>query len=514
MSFDMINFFREATLRICGSLEVEEFLDDSFQYLSGFIPVEQMALSYYNPNTGKQTVLAIASSDGARLVNQALIQTKKIQSYARRTEMETLVIERAELHPTAQPWIASGWLDKESSLIVMRVFVRRDMIGAVIFIAPKAICFNSRHENLVNSLRQPFAIALANSARYQELLELKNLLALDYHDLQKDVFTSAGQDLIGSRFGLKEVMELVRQVAPLNSPVLLFGESGTGKELVAAAIHRLSPRKEKPFIKVNCGAIPESLIDSELFGHEKGAFTGALSRKRGRFERAHGGTIFLDEIGELKPDVQVRLLRVLQEKEIDRVGGVEPVQVDIRVIAATHRDLDEMVKQERFRQDLYFRIKVFPINIPPLRERKGDIPSLVDHFLNKKCQELGLGSPPKLAPDAIDRLMVYDWPGNVRELENAVERSMILNKGHAINFNDIRLPSGITALPVPETAVGPEMIPTLDQVITRHISQALKLTGGQVGGKAGAANKLDVNPSSLRKKMRKLGIPFGRKAKS
>jgi len=514
MNRDMTDFFREATLRICGSLEVTEFLEDSYHYLSGFIPAEKIALSYFDPNTGKQTVLAVASDDGGRLVNQDLIQPKKNRPYSSRTDLETLVIERAELHPTARPWITTGWLDKASSLIVMRVFVRQDMIGAVIFLAPKGIQFNNEHKRLVSMLRQPFAIALANSVRYQELMVLKNLLAQDYRDLQSDVFLSAGQDLIGSRFGLKGVMDLVRQVAPLNSPVLLFGESGTGKELVAAAIHRLSSRKEAPFIKVNCGAIPESLVDSELFGHEKGAFTGALTQKRGRFERAHGGTIFLDEIGELKPDAQIRLLRVLQEKEIDRVGGGAPVPVDIRVIAATHRDLDLMVQQGDFRQDLYFRLKVFPILIPALRDRKGDIPSLVDHFIHKKYRELGLGRPPDVASGAMERLMSYDWPGNVRELENAVERSMILNRGRAITFSDVPLKFASGGMPASQTATAPEMFLPLDQLIIRHITQALKLTGGQVGGASGAAKMLGVNPSSLRKKMRKLGIPFGRQAGS
>ncbi|MCP4692228.1 MAG: sigma-54-dependent Fis family transcriptional regulator, partial [Desulfobacterales bacterium] len=194
--------------------------------------------------------------------------------------------------------------------------------------------------------------------------------------------------------GLKGVMELVRQVAPLKSPVLLTGETGTGKEVIAGGIHNASRRGDAPFIKVNCGAIPSALMDSELFGHEKGAFTGAISRKRGRFERSHGGTIFLDEIGELPLEAQVRLLRVLQEKEIERVGGSGPIKVDIRVIAATHRDLEAMVQKGEFREDLYFRLKVFPISIPPLRDRMDDIPTLAQYFMQKKSHEMGLGGIP------------------------------------------------------------------------------------------------------------------------
>jgi len=518
MNIDQDEFFRKATLRICGSLEAEEFLEDTYYYISGFIPAERMVLSYYYPDQGKQVILAEVSAEGSRLIKQTLIQPESVRPYTSRPNLETLLIDRAETHPTAQSWIAIGRLDREQSLMVMRLFVRRDLMGTVIFAAPRGVRFTREHEQLVSALRQPFAIALANSVRYQEVLELKELLAEDYRELQSDYHQSAGREIVGARFGLKGVMDLVRQVAPLSSPVLLLGDSGTGKELIAAAIHNLSPRKDRPFIKVNCGAIPESLIDSELFGHEKGAFTGAVARKRGRFERADGGTIFLDEIGELSPGVQVRLLRVLQEKEIERVGGAEPIRVDIRVIAATHRDLDQMIEQDLFRQDLYFRIKVFPIHIPPLKERRSDIPSLVNHFIDRKYRDLGLGTRPGLAPGAMDRLLAHDWPGNVRELENAVERAIILSHGGPLAFEDLGIQSGGFK---PAAAGGaarrhrsadqPDLMP-LDRMITKHIIKALELAGGQVGGQDGAAGLLGVNPSTLRKKMRKLGIPFGRAA--
>lgn len=518
MNIDSNDFFREATLRICGSLEPEEFLEDSYQYLSKIIPIAQMALSYYDPKTGQQTILAEVSAGGSHLVKQRLVQPPTIRPHASRPGLETLIVERAESHPTAQPWITAGRLDKDVSLMVMRVFVRSDIIGTVVFVAPKKIKYTREDKDLVSALRKPFAIALANSARYQELMELKELLAEDYRELQSDYIESVGQDIIGVRFGLKDVMDLVRQVAPLSSPVLLLGETGTGKELVAAAIHDLSSRRDGPFIKVNCGAIPESLIDSELFGHEKGAFTGALAKKRGRFERADGGTIFLDEIGELKPEVQVRLLRVLQENEIERVGGTDPIRVDNRVIAATHRDLDKLVKQDRFRQDLYFRLKVFPVTIPPLRQRKGDIPSLVEHFITKKYRNLGLKTRPQMTSGAIDRLMSYDWPGNVRELENAVERAMILSRGRPLTFREIELeadlfPCSSSTDGMDDFQSSPQMaFQPLDRLIAGHIVKALKMTCGQVGGERGAAELLGLNPSTLRKKMRKLGIPFGKSA--
>jgi transcriptional regulator with GAF, ATPase, and Fis domain len=327
-----------------------------------------------------------------------------------------------------------------------------------------------------------------------------------------------GEEIIGADFGLRSVMELVRQVAPLSSPVLLLGETGTGKEVIASAIHKLSPRKDGPFVTVNCGAIPESLMDSELFGHEKGAFTGALSQKRGRFERANKGTIFLDEVGELQPEAQVRLLRVLQEKEIERVGGTEPIKVDIRIIAATHRDLESMIRYRQFREDLYFRLKVFPIVIPPLRERKGDIPSLLQYLLQRKSREMGLADIPSVAPDSLKYLMTYPWPGNVRELENAVERALILSKGEPLAFHDIAVslqsgsPLDFGGTFVHDPKLQREDSLALDTVVSGHIRRVLDMAGGKVGGGRGAAQMLHINPSTLRKKMRKLGIPFGRKA--
>jgi transcriptional regulator with GAF, ATPase, and Fis domain len=296
--------------------------------------------------------------------------------------------------------------------------------------------------------------------------------------------------------------------------VLLTGETGVGKDVIANAVHLGSHRREGPFIPVNCGAIPDSLIDSELFGHEKGAFTGALAQKRGRFERANGGTILLDEIGEMPLDAQVRLLRVLQHREVERVGGTERIPVDIRVIAATNQELGKLVEAGKFREDLWFRLNVFPIQVPPLRERRSDIPALVQHFIERKTEELKIGEAPRLTPGSIEVLMAYTWPGNVRELENVVERAMILHRGEPLRFDDLggSLSSSLDGTEASESQ-SPDAL-ELDVVTANHIRKVLRITGGKIHGPDGAGELLGVNPNTLRYRMKKLGIPFRKNRES
>jgi transcriptional regulator with PAS, ATPase and Fis domain len=278
--------------------------------------------------------------------------------------------------------------------------------------------------------------------------------------------------------------------------------------VIANSIHYSSSRSNGPFVSVNCGAIPDTLIDSELFGYEKGAFTGALSQKRGRFERADKGTIFLDEIGELPPQAQVRLLRVLQTKEIERVGGVKTIPLDIRIIAATNRNLEEMVKLQQFREDLWFRLNVFPIWIPPLRERRSDIPALIQHFINLKSRELKLPALPTVSPGASDLMMDYQWPGNVRELQNVIERALILNPSGPLTFEHLNLKQSEK---MTEPGNSSQETDNLEEAISRHIRRVLIKTRGKVNGTDGAAALLEINPSTLRNRMKKLGIDYGRK---
>jgi len=517
MRVDEREFFRKATLMICSSLDVETFLFQIFMYVRKFIPAETVFLTYTDSERGKLIALARASKQGGEFLDLSVDLPSGIKSFVRRPDIETILVERAKTHPTARPWIAHNLLDNDSSLLILRLVLDGTIIGGVVFLCEDGKIFSRDHSDLVSLLREPFAIALSNCIRYQKLLEFKDRLAEDNQFLHNELRLSSGDRIIGEDFGLKDVMEMVGRVAPLSSPVLLLGETGTGKEVIANAIHSLSTRSQAPFVKVNCGAIPESLIDSELFGHEKGAFTGALSLKRGRFERGDRGTVFLDEVGELRPEAQVRLLRVLQDKEIERVGGTEPVKVDIRIIAATNRDLDSMITDGSFREDLYFRLNVFPIKVPPLRRRKEDIPPLVYYFLKKKSLDMGMKSVPSPPPETIEMLKMHEWPGNVRELENAVERALILGRG---GYPDFR---GIIAL-IEDSAQDKDKTPgtqanvqdkgplALDQVMADHIRRVLDMTSGRVGGKGGAADLLKINPSTLRKRMRKLGILFGRNA--
>ncbi len=514
MGIDESEFFRNATLRICGSLEIESAMQRCLRYLARFLPATRLCFHVYDRDLGIVETIAQATIESGRAMSlRTPLDTRGRQQVEQQRSMRIKLIKRMGDDAVAGPVVRQLGAEDLSGLM-LDLALEGKFVGTVSVFSEPDIKFNHHHVRLLSLLNEPFSIALTNSLRYRELQTLRDMLADDNRYLQEELQRIAGEAVVGADLGLKGVMEMVRQVAPLESPVLLLGETGVGKEVLANAIHNLSHRRNGPLIRVNCGAIPETLMDSELFGHEKGAFTGAVSRKRGRFERAHGGTIFLDEIGELPPEAQVRLLRVIQDKEIERVGGSETVQIDIRVIAATHRDLERMLAQGRFREDLYFRLRVFPIAIPPLRQRQEDIPALVQHFIQKKSREMKLSINPTLAPGALDRLIHYAWPGNARELENAIERELILRKGGALLFDGIGIP-GQANRDNRTSALSqtPDESLDLDRVMAAHIRKVLKMCNGRVEGENGAASWLNIHPSTLRKRMKKLNIAFGRKAR-
>ena len=507
-------FFREATLRICGSLEIEKAMWDCLMYIRDYIPADVILFSIYDEGLGISETIAKADTDGGELVSIkttfSVEMRQQIENLKNNREQNprVLIANRIGDHSLLGP-LTQLVSHPDGAFMAIGPKPEWNLFGGVLIGNHRGEKFSEKHAQLFILLEEPFAIAISNYIRYREVLRLKEILADDNRYLHEELRQQSGIEVVGAHFGLKKIMEMASQVAPMSNPVLLLGETGVGKEVIATAIHNLSPRRNGPFIKVNCGAIPESLMDSELFGHERGAFTGALFQKRGRFERAHGGTIFLDEIGELTPGAQIRLLRVIQEKEIERVGGTMMIPVDIRVIAATHRNLEVMLSEGRFRDDLYFRLKVFPIVIPSLRDRRSDIPALVQHFLMKKAREMDLADIPSLATGAIDRLRNYHWPGNVRELQNTVERALILAKGSVLAFDDLGLTTNYISNSNLPTDI--EDIQGLEEAVRKQIIKALDMTGGRVGGEKGAAKLLKMNPSTLRSKMRRLAVPFGRK---
>ena len=411
---DENKFFREITLRICGSLDIEKALWNCLLYIREIMPADELMLTVYDPAAGSLDIVATAQIDGGTAGTDRIPMPPHLQRQLEEPQKFPRVRVSGNAHDDEIFAIVGrryNWT--ESSIIVGRLIIEDKFVGSLIVRSNGSNRYDSQDGRLWSAINEPAAVALANSRRYLELKRLQELLADDSRYFQNELRKGFSQEIVGAEFGLKDVMGQVLKIAPLSSPVMLYGETGTGKELIANAVHNFSPRNNGPLIKVNCGAIPDSLVDSELFGHEKGAFTGAVSQQRGRFERAHGGTIFLDEISELPLNAQVRLLRVLQEKEIERVGGTQSIKIDIRIISATNKNLQNLVAENLFRDDLYYRLCVFPIHIPPLRERKVDIPALVEYFMRKKAAEIGLHFIPQLAPGTLERLAAYGWPGNV-----------------------------------------------------------------------------------------------------
>jgi len=420
----------------------------------------------------------------------------------------------------------------ETDILVGPLVCQAGRLGLLTLCIRPEASVDAEQRRLAESLLEPFSAALENDLRMRELSALREAAEADRRKLLSRLGQKAINDsIVGAESGLRHVMERAHLVAHSDVPVLILGETGTGKEVVARNIHMRSRRASGPFIRVNCGAIPSELIDSQLFGHERGSFTGATDQHQGWFERADGGTLFLDEIGELPLAAQVRLLRVLQDHQIERVGGKQPIHLDVRIVAATHRDLAQMVKARTFREDLWYRINVFPILLPRLRERVNDIPALVRHFSLKAANRFGL-SLVEASPADLQLLMAYPWPGNIRELGAVIDRAVILGNGRTLEVAQalgLSQPVEVSSGPVEEGPTLFEVIPettapivrrpfpsaanaltTIDEAMRQHIEQALTATAGRIEGKRGAAAILGINPHTLRARMRKLQIDWGR----
>ena len=392
--------------------------------------------------------------------------------------------------------------DGVRSYAAVPLVMRGQVLGVAAFIRLKQRPFPPHERAILKDVSRALSIATANALANEEIRKLRQQLEAENISLREQLGQAPWfEEILANSAELKHALEIVEQVATTDATVLITGETGTGKELIARAIHRRSERARGPLVKVNCAAIPDTLLASELFGHERGAFSGATERRKGRFEQAHGGTLFLDEIGELPQEMQVLLLRVLQEREFERLGGAHTIQVDVRLVAATNRDLAEEVRAGRFRSDLYYRLNVFPVRVPALRERREDIPPLVAHFAEKYGERFGRPIS-SIDRKTLDLLQAHHWPGNVRELENTIERAVILSRNGVLNVDPEMLrdcsTSGSSGVAQNENDESTE-----ERVA---IENALKASRGKVSGAKGAAKRIGIPASTLEFRIKKLGI--------
>ncbi|MGH6689271.1 MAG: sigma 54-interacting transcriptional regulator [Gammaproteobacteria bacterium] len=406
-----------------------------------------------------------------------------------------------------------AYADGVRSYVIVPLLARGTAVGTLAVASTKAEQYDDEDVVFLQSVANQVGLAVVNMLAYEEIAALKARLERENAYLQEEIHAEHNfAEMAGSSPALRETLRQVSLVAPTDSTVLITGETGTGKELIARALHDRSARRNRPLVKVNCGAIAAGLVESELFGHVKGAFTGALERRIGRFQLADGGTIFLDEVGELPPDTQVKLLRVLQDHEFEPVGSSQTLRVDVRVIAATNRDLQQAVKDGRFRADLFYRLNVVPLVVPPLRDRCSDVPELALLFLTRFARRFGKRID-SISDETMRALVAYPWPGNVRELQNVVERAVVLSPGP-----ELSVPAEVLTAPVPAVVDPAPDLPTLpprskaglnavlEQVERDQIAAALRESGGIVDGPRGAAQLLRVHPNTLRSRMDKLGI--------
>jgi formate hydrogenlyase transcriptional activator len=486
---------------LLANVDISKMLGAFSASISKMIPHDLATLGLYEESAGKLRVQILSPTGEAPMSGREILLDPDASPAGRafRTKQPLLLnkIDRWPFAPESVRHMTSAGM--QSGLWVP-IIHRERVLGALAIASRKESAFVQHDAEVLGQLASQVGMAVNNALAFKQIAELRDRLSQEKEYLESEInLENRYEDIVGESKGLRRVLREIETVAPTDATVLIQGESGTGKELLARAIHRLSPRVDRTFIKLNCAAIPAGLIESELFGHEKGAFTGAINRKIGRLELAHEGTLFLDEIGELPLDLQPKLLRALQEREIERLGGTRPIPVNIRLIAATNRELARMVTEKTFRADLYYRLKVFPVLSPPLRERADDIPILVRHFVSKHSRRMGK-TIESIPNEVMEALVNWTWPGNIRELENFLERAVILTRGAALfaPLAELQAPENIQA----EISQNP----TLHAAERDHILRVLRETKGQIGGDDGAAARLGLKRTTLNSKLKKLGI--------
>ncbi|WHZ17104.1 MAG: Formate hydrogenlyase transcriptional activator [Nitrospira sp.] len=497
---DRFSLLLHMTNTMASTLDLREVFRAVSLCLREIVPQDYASLILCDGKAGRSRLHALDFPDNQGVLTEGVttdvtgspaglaLQGKRPVVVNRREEMETFS------HEVPRLLLTKGF----QSICSLPLLSRDRVIGCLNLASRQERAFSGQDVAFLSQVAAQVALAVENALAYQEIMELKDRLSEEKLYLEEEIRLEQGfDDIIGDSRALKQVLGQVEIVAPTQATVLIQGETGTGKELIARAIHRLSGRKQRTFVKLNCAAIPTGLLESELFGHERGAFTGAISQKIGRFELAHEGTIFLDEVGEIPLELQSKLLRVLQEQEFERLGSTRTIRVDIRLIAATNRDLAKLVEENRFRSDLYYRLNVFPLTLPPLRERRQDIPTLLRYFTQHYAARMNktIETIPGQTLEALSR---YHWPGNIRELENLIERAVILTQGTHLQvpLQELKLDE---RQPSPPTA-------TLQEAEREQILRVLRDRKWVIGGPDGAAARLGLKRTTLTSKLKKLGI--------
>jgi len=499
---DRLRVLLEVNNAVVSKLDLHALLNAISASLRRVIHHEYTSLALFEPAMNQMRMLALDFPQSKGLIREEmLVPLDGSMSGKAFRNRQPLVLDRAAMEGFSSP--TSRLLRDEGvrSVVCMPLITHDRALGTISLASLRDAAFQQGDVDLLVQVAGQVAIAVENALAFQEIGELKNKLAQEKLYLEDEIRSEKNFDeIVGESPALRSVLKQVESVAPTDSTVLILGETGTGKELVARAIHNLSPRREHTFVKVNCAAIPTGLLESELFGHERGAFTGAIAQRLGRFELANGGTIFLDEVGDIPLELQPKLLRVLQEQEFERLGSTHTIRVDIRLVAATNRDLSEMVAARTFRSELYYRLHVFPVLVPPLRERQEDIPALVRYFVQKYARRMNRTFE-TIPAETLDVLVRYAWPGNIRELENLIERAVIVSPGPVL-----RVPLGEFKLPAEST----DGNLTLRAAERDHIVRALEATNWVLAGPRGAAARLGMKRTTLQSKMRKLGVTRSR----